>query len=90
MTITPESVAKLLNSSEYGDRLKGLNQLRQVEEAIAFEMIQPLIVDNNVRIRYAAVSQMAILGQQDLQKSLQILRDCAARSDGSSTIQKLM
>lgn len=46
-----------------------------MEEAIAFEMIQPLIVDNNVRIRYAAVSQMAILGQQDLQKSLQILRD---------------
>ncbi|MBC6475169.1 MAG: HEAT repeat domain-containing protein [Hormoscilla sp. GM102CHS1] len=75
MTITPESVAKLLSSEDYGDRLKGLNQLRQVEEAIAFEMIQPLIVDNNVRIRYAAVSQMAILGQQDLQKSLQILRD---------------
>ncbi|MBC6478597.1 MAG: HEAT repeat domain-containing protein [Hormoscilla sp. GM7CHS1pb] len=75
MTITPESVAKLLSSEDYGDRLKGLNQLRQVEEAIAFEMIQPLIVDNNVRIRYAAASQMAILGQQDLQKSLQILRD---------------
>ncbi|MGK7899898.1 MAG: phycobilisome degradation protein NblB [Hormoscilla sp.] len=75
MTITPESVAKLLSSEDYGDRLRGINELRQVEEAIAFEMIQPLIVDNNVRIRYAAVSQMAILGQQDLQKSLQILRD---------------
>lgn len=75
MTITRESVAKLLSSEDYGDRLQGINELRQVEEAIAFEMIQPLIVDNNVRIRYAAVSQMAILGQQDLQKSLQILRD---------------
>lgn len=75
MTITPESVAKLLSSEDYGDRLEGLNQLRQVEEAIAFEMIQPLIADNNVRIRYAAVSQMATLGRQDLQKSLQILRD---------------
>ncbi|WP_204104627.1 MULTISPECIES: phycobilisome degradation protein NblB [Spirulina sp. CCY15215] len=73
--MTPESVQTLLQSEDYGDRIKGLNQLRQMPQDLAFEMIQPLIVDANVRVRYAAVSQMDRLGEVNRDKSLEILRD---------------
>lgn len=75
MSITPESVQQLLNSADFGDRIRGINQLRQLETAAAFELVQTVVNDSNTRVRYAAVSQLDTLGQQDLQKSLTILRD---------------
>ncbi|MBD2481859.1 phycobilisome degradation protein NblB [Planktothrix sp. FACHB-1365] len=74
MTITPESVQNLLISSDLGDRLRGVNQLRELEPAIAFELIQIPIKDSNSRVRYAAVSQMATLGEQNLEMAYEILR----------------
>lgn len=75
MSITPESVQKLLKSEDFGDRIKGLNQLRTMEQNVAFELIKPMVKDKNTRVRYAAVSQFDTLGQQDLAASLEILRD---------------
>lgn len=75
MDITPESVATLLRSEDYGDRLSGINQLRELDPTDAFPLIEPLINDSNVRVRYAAVSQMSSLGTVDLAKSLSLLRD---------------
>ncbi|AOW98689.1 phycocyanin alpha phycocyanobilin lyase [Moorena producens PAL-8-15-08-1] len=75
MSVTRESVEELLNSSDFGHRIRGLNQLRQLEPSVAFELIQPLVKDNNVRIRYGAVSQLDTLGDQDLTVSLTLLRD---------------
>ena len=75
MSITPESVQKLLHSEDFGDRIKGLNQLRTMQPDIAFELIKPVVKDKNTRVRYAAVSQFDTLGQQDLAASLEILRD---------------
>ena len=75
MTITPESVKELLSSENLGDRIRGVNQLRQLEPAIAFELVQTAINDSNPRIRYAAVSQLDTLGNQDLPKAYTILRD---------------
>ena len=75
MSITPESVQELLKSADFGDRIKGLNQLRTLEPKIAFELIKPLVNDKNTRVRYAAVSQFDSLGQQDLAAALKILRD---------------
>lgn len=75
MTITPESIETLLNSEDFGERIRGLNQLRQIEPAIAFKMVQPLITDDNTRVRYAAVSQLDTLGVIDKTISLEILRD---------------
>lgn len=75
MSITQETVAALLNSEDFGDRMKGLNLLRQLDAAIAFNLIQPLVTDNNVRVRYAAVSQFDTIGDQDLKKSLEVLLD---------------
>ena len=75
MSITPESVETLLNSSDFGDRIRGLNQLRQIDLKTAFNMLQPLITDDNTRVRYAAVSQLDTVGTIDKENSLQILRD---------------
>lgn len=75
MSITADSVQQLLSSEDLGDRLKAVNQLRELEPATAFQLIQTAIQDQNTRVRYAAVSQMATLGEQDLQTSLTILRD---------------
>lgn len=73
MSITPESVEQLLNSEDFGDRLRAVNQLRQLESAIAYNLIQRAIGDKNVRVRYAAVSQMSTLGTQNLSNALEVL-----------------
>lgn len=75
MSITPESVENLINSADFGERIRGLNQLRQLEPKIAFDMVQSMITDNNTRVRYAAVSQLDTLGIVDKETSLNILRD---------------
>ncbi len=75
MTITPESVKQLLSSESLGDRLRAVNQIRELEPTIGFEMIQIPITDSNSRVRYSAVSQMDTLGGQNLPLALNILRD---------------
>lgn len=75
MDITPESVQELLDSEDFGLRIRGLNQLREIDTATAFKMVQSLITDDNTRVRYAAVSQLDTLGQDDQATSLAILRD---------------
>ncbi len=74
--MTPESIQTLINSEDLGDRLRGVNQLREIKPDIAFELIQTAIADSNTRVRYAAVSQLASLGNQNLTKSEEILRGC--------------
>lgn len=73
MSLNPESVEQLLNSEDFGDRLRAVNQLRQLEPAIAYKLIQTAIGDKNVRVRYAAVSQMSTLGKENLSNALEVL-----------------
>jgi HEAT repeat protein len=75
MSITPESVAALLNSADLGDRLRAVNQMRTLDPPIAYGLIQQAVDDTNPRVRYAAVSQLSSLGTQDQNKTLTILRD---------------
>ncbi|MGA9377971.1 MAG: HEAT repeat domain-containing protein [Phormidium sp.] len=75
MTITPDSVQKLLRSEELSDRLRAVNQLRQLDRRNAFRLVQIPIKDSNSRVRYAAVSQLDTLGWENLTKSFEILRD---------------
>lgn len=74
MSITPQSVKKKLESEDLGDRLRGVNEIRELEPAVGFELVQSAITDKNARVRYSAVSQFDTLGQQDLNKSLDLLR----------------
>lgn len=75
MSVSRESVQQLLSSEDFGQRISGVNQLRQLEPAVAFELIQPVVTDENTRVRYAAVSQLDTLGNQDLPATLALLRD---------------
>lgn len=75
MSVTPESVQQLINSEDFGDRIRGINQLRQLPPEIAFRLVQPLITDQNTRVRYAAVSQLDSIGYLNRAESLELLRD---------------
>ncbi|MEO1070447.1 MAG: HEAT repeat domain-containing protein [Cyanobacteria bacterium J06638_6] len=66
MAITPDSVRELLHSDDYGDRLRAVNQLRELDPAEAFDLVQLAANDGNARVRYAAISQIASLGHQDI------------------------
>jgi HEAT repeat protein len=75
MSISAESVKELLSSENLGDRLRAVNQIRELEPKTALELVQIAIGDQNSRVRYSAVSQMDTLGGQDLDLSLRILRE---------------
>jgi HEAT repeat protein len=75
MTVTPESVAALMESEDWGDRQRALHECRQLPPVIAMELVIQAVGDENTRIRYAAVSQLASLGQQDRVRVLPLLRD---------------
>lgn len=85
MSITPDTVKELLESQNFGDRLRGVNHLRQLDPAIAYELIKLPMIDGNVRVRYAAVSQMSSLGEQNLAESQRLLR--AALFDPEPDVQ---
>ncbi len=70
---TPEQISQALKSENFGDRIKALNQLRDIDPAVAFKLIQPLCDDRNTRVRYAAVSQISTLGEQDKSTALSVL-----------------
>ncbi|GAB4143561.1 MAG: HEAT repeat domain-containing protein [Cyanobacteria bacterium J069] len=74
MTITPDSVKALLESEDFGDRLRAVNQMRQLDPAIAFDLIQIAATDPSVRVRYAAVSQVSSLGSQNPDLALALLQ----------------
>ncbi len=75
MGVTYEAIQALLNSDQFGDKIRGLNQLRELAPDEAFPLLVPLVNDANPRIRYAAVSQLDPIGQADLTTSLTLLRD---------------
>lgn len=75
MSITPESVQQLLNSEDLGERLRAINQIRDLDAPVAFQLLKTGVQDKNPRVRYAAVSQLATVGSEDPTESLEILRD---------------
>lgn len=82
---TPDSIRDLLQSQDFGARLRGVNQLRTIDPEIAFELIQIPVADSNVRVRYAAVSQLASLGQQNREAALSLLN--VALADTEADVQ---
>jgi HEAT repeat protein len=74
MSLTPENVRSLLNSDDFGDRLRAVNQIRALETEVACELLQVAAADKNTRVRYAAVSQLANLQGCDRDALLPMLR----------------
>lgn len=76
MSVTPDSIKQMLSSDDLGDRLRAVNQIRELEDTqVAFELIQAAVNDRNARVRYSAISQMDTLGGQNLATALTVLRD---------------
>ncbi len=74
MGISPDQLKQQLASEDLGQRLRAVNLLRNIDPAIAFELIQMVVSDSSARVRYAAISQLSSLGNQDKETALTILR----------------
>lgn len=75
MSITPDSIREKLASSDFGDRLTAVNQMRELEPAIAFDLLSIASADDNARVRYAAISQISTVGSVDKATSTKLLRN---------------
>jgi len=73
--MTSVSVRDLLQSSDYGDCISGLNRLHTLTHDEALTLITPLLTHTNARVRYAAVSKIATVGNADRSAALDLLRD---------------
>jgi HEAT repeat protein len=74
MTTNPDTAKALLNSGDFGDRIQGINQLRQLEHATAYDLLMTVVQDSNVRVRYAAVSMLANIGHVNPERTLPLLQ----------------
>lgn len=74
-----------LQSEKFGDRIQGINQLRQADPMAAFTLIAPLCSDPNTRVRYAAVSQLATLGEHNRPQAYDLL--ITALDDAEADVQ---
>ncbi|MEA5464007.1 HEAT repeat domain-containing protein [Leptothoe sp. PORK10 BA2] len=74
MVIAPDQIKQQLASEDLGQRLRAVNLLREIDPAVAFELIQTVIDDPSSRVRYAAISQFSTLGTQDQDTALTVLR----------------
>ncbi|NCJ06921.1 HEAT repeat domain-containing protein [Synechococcales cyanobacterium C] len=86
MPINPESVQQALASEDFGERLSAVNQIRTLPPDIGFKLLKGATSDTSARVRYAAVSQMSVLGEQDREAALTLLRD-RLRHDSEVDVQ---
>lgn len=70
-----ELLRSQLKSEDYGERMKALTQSRHLSESQRFEFVSIAAGDRNTRIRYDAVSQLATVGNHNLDQALEVLRD---------------
>ncbi|WP_017327880.1 HEAT repeat domain-containing protein [Synechococcus sp. PCC 7336] len=70
-----EEVAALLQSEDWGDRLKAVNQTRTLTGTDALKLLSQAAVDPHTRVRYAAISQIGTLKLDDPTAPLPLLRD---------------
>lgn len=66
-------IRQMLKAENFGDRIKAINLLRTIDPAEALILITPLCDDPNTRVRYAAVSQIGTLGEQDKALAYKVL-----------------
>lgn len=86
MDISREQIEQALRSENLGHRLRAINQLRDLDPAVAFGLIPSALEDKSARVRYAAISQLSALGKQDKAWSLEVLRT-ALHTDPEADVQ---
>ena len=80
-----DSIKSALASDNFGDRIKAINELRDIDSATALPLICPLTDDPNARVRYAAVSQITTHGPQDPDTAYKVLT--ASLGDPEADVQ---
>ncbi len=70
-----DQLRAMMQSEEYGERMRALTQSRELTLAGRFEFASMAAADSNARIRYDAVSQLSSVGNHNLELSLEILRE---------------
>ncbi|MEL6223222.1 MAG: HEAT repeat domain-containing protein [Cyanobacteria bacterium J06626_14] len=76
MATTPEDVKALLESDDYGQRINAVNQIRNLPLDVAVGLLMQAAEDENARVRYAAVSQLASSGGHNKDAVGTLLRHC--------------
>ena len=74
MALISDDIRQMLTSEAYEQRLSAINHLSAIDTDIAFDLVQLVVDDPKVRVRYAAMSKLATVGVTNPQKSLELLR----------------
>ncbi|NEQ96696.1 MAG: HEAT repeat domain-containing protein [Cyanothece sp. SIO2G6] len=86
MTLTSETARQMLTSEAYEQRLSAINRLTDLPPDIALELVQLVLKDTKARVRYAAISKLATIGQHDPAQCLEWLRH-ALRTDSEADVR---
>ncbi|MGK7911308.1 MAG: HEAT repeat domain-containing protein [Synechococcus sp.] len=73
--VTIEELNQLASSENWGDRIKAINQARELSGDNALPLLSSLATDSNTRVRYAAISQIGTLELSDREKPISLLKD---------------
>ncbi|MCG9884491.1 MAG: HEAT repeat domain-containing protein [Cyanobacteria bacterium] len=73
--MTPDAIRTALGSDDLGDRLRAVNEIRQLEPLEGLPLLAIAAADANPRVRYAAVSQFDHCGDSDREATVALLRD---------------
>ncbi|MEM9536086.1 MAG: HEAT repeat domain-containing protein [Cyanobacteria bacterium P01_A01_bin.3] len=73
--VTVEELNQLASSEDWGDRIKAINQARELAGDDALPLLSTLATDTNTRVRYAAVSQIGTLDLSDRGIPLPLLKE---------------
>ena len=72
---TVEELNQLASSENWGDRIKAINQARELPGDEILPLLSTLATDSNTRVRYAAVSQIGTLDLSDKSVPTALLKD---------------
>ena len=73
--VTIEELNQLVSSENWGDRIKAINQARELTADDALPLLSSLATDANTRVRYAAISQIGTLDLSDKGVPIPLLKD---------------
>jgi len=84
--LSAAEINELLKSGDGADRARGINQARFLSPNECLEALLVAVKDKNAQLRYAAVSQLAVAGKADPQRTLEIVKEIVA-NDSEPTVQ---
>ncbi len=69
-----DHLTSLLSSTDLGERLHAVNQIRYLDPEPGFDLLARAAADTSARVRYAAISQIGTLSLSDPRSAIELLR----------------